>query len=265
MSKKFNVITGLPRSGSTLLCNILNQNPAFHASETSALPRLLIEVKKGWENITENVTSNNLEIKKNVLKGIAESYYSHLDKEQIFDKNRAWMGEPELMDIVFQEGNKVIITVRTLNDILASFEKLFRSNNGYFDVTDKKNMGDHFKTLDGRINLWASPNGPVGSTLTQLQEFLLRRNKDVLIIEFDQLTRYPESVIKELYKFLGVDYYEHDFTNVAQTTHEDDRFHGMLGLHNIKQEVKPVTSNARTVLGEALFKKYNGGEFWRTT
>ena len=263
--KSYNIITGLPRSGSTLLCNILNQNPKFHASETSALPRILIEIKRGWENIVENVASNNLEIKKNVLKSIIDGYYQHQDKEQIFDKNRAWMSEPELLDTVFQKGNKVIITVRTLNDILASFEKLFRNNNGYFDITDKKNLGENFKTLDGRINLWASSNGPVGSTLIQLQEFLIRRNTDVLIIEFDNLTRYPESVMKEVYKFLDIEYFEHDFNNVTQTTYEDDRFHGMIGLHNINQVVKPVTSNAKSILGDALFKKYNGGEFWRTT
>ena len=40
-SKKINVICGLPRSGSTLLCNILNQNPDFHASSTSPLAQTL--------------------------------------------------------------------------------------------------------------------------------------------------------------------------------------------------------------------------------
>ena len=39
--KNFNIITGMPRSGSTLLCNILSQNPAFHAGATSPLPEMV--------------------------------------------------------------------------------------------------------------------------------------------------------------------------------------------------------------------------------
>jgi sulfotransferase len=50
-----NVICGLPRSGSTLLCNILNQNPKFWASSTSTLPQLL--------GTSINVWSNSLEMK----------------------------------------------------------------------------------------------------------------------------------------------------------------------------------------------------------
>ena len=38
---KLHVITGLPRSGSTLLCNILNQNPKFNATSTSTVVSML--------------------------------------------------------------------------------------------------------------------------------------------------------------------------------------------------------------------------------
>ena len=37
-ARKFHFISGMPRSGSTLLAAILNQNPRFRAGMTSPLP-----------------------------------------------------------------------------------------------------------------------------------------------------------------------------------------------------------------------------------
>jgi len=39
--KEIYFINGMPRSGSTLLCNILAQNPEFHVTPTSGLSELV--------------------------------------------------------------------------------------------------------------------------------------------------------------------------------------------------------------------------------
>ena len=53
--ESFNVVCGLPRSGSTLLCNLLNQNPEVYASSTSIVPVIL--------GSTSNIISNSPEFK----------------------------------------------------------------------------------------------------------------------------------------------------------------------------------------------------------
>ena len=264
MSKKYHVIAGLPRSGSTLLCNLLNQNPKFHATETSALPRILTSVKAGWENIPENVASNNINKKEAVLKSIVQGYFEDVDREVIFDRNRAWASEPELAKLVFGEETKIILCVRTLVDILASFEKLFRKNNSIFDVTDKKSFGDDFDTVEKRCGVWASNKGPVGSSLEMLQELILRSHDNLLIVEFDELLSNTQKTLDKIYKFIGEDSYTHDLENIEQTTAEDDRFHGMLGLHNIQNKINKPVNDSRIILGNSVFKKYSSGEFWRT-
>ena len=91
---KFNVIGGLPRSGSTLLCNILNQNPKFHASSTSMITPVL--------NTMSNMLSKSTEIKgelqkdrkkteermRQLLRGVVEGWYK--DYDVVFDKCRGW-------------------------------------------------------------------------------------------------------------------------------------------------------------------------------
>ncbi len=49
--KTIHFVAGLPRSGSTLLCNILNQNPKFHATATSGILDIVLAIRNQWENV----------------------------------------------------------------------------------------------------------------------------------------------------------------------------------------------------------------------
>ena len=50
--KRLYFVAGLPRSGSTLLCNILMQNPAIYASATSGIPEVLRGIRDGWDLVS---------------------------------------------------------------------------------------------------------------------------------------------------------------------------------------------------------------------
>jgi sulfotransferase len=262
--KKYNIITGLPRSGSTLLCNILNQNPKFHASETSALVRVLSEVKMGWENIIENQAVNNLTRKANIIKSLPNAYYKDNHEDVIFDKNRMWLSESQLARFSLGEDVKFIVCVRNLIDIIASFEKLHRKYNHIWNTTDKKNFPKKYSTIEGRCELLTSDSGPVGSILIMLREFVIMQNmKNTYFLDYNDLVKHKDSELKRVYEFLEEDYFEHDFDNVEQTTYEDDRFHGILGLHNIRAKVKYDESKAIDILGPQICDKYKGQEFWK--
>ena len=83
--KKFCFVAGLPRSGSTLLCNILNQNPRFYASGTSPLPHILGATKRSWEKSLD--VQSQIDAEKdhyfrrfsNVLRGIIDAWYQEVD------------------------------------------------------------------------------------------------------------------------------------------------------------------------------------------
>jgi len=256
MNKKYHIIAGLPRSGSTLLCSILNQNPKFHASETSALPIILSSVRMGWEEVLENKSTPKIGVKKNVMKSIVDGYYSHIDKPVIFDKHRIWNSEYHMAQTVFGENVKYILCVRDIPDILASFEKLYRKSAGFWDTPDSRNFPKQSKFLEGRCELLMSREGPIGSCLMSINE-LKRYTDNVAVIDFNQLTFKPEETMKEIYDFLGEESYEHDFNNVELITNEDDRIHGYLGLHKVRKKVEPVMSDAKAILGKELYNRYN--------
>lgn len=263
MDKKYYFISGLPRSGSTLLCNILNQNPDFYATSTSGVPVLIDTIKDNWNSITEFVASPNDEARKNIINNIIPNFYSSVDKRVIFDKSRAWPAQIEYLEQALNNDIKIIAMVRPVVEVLASFEKLWREHSHHWIFPQQKTNYVEWQTIEGRADLLMQPNQPVGIAYNRLQDAVDRGHSDkILFVDFNQLTAKPEETLKGIYNFLGEDYYEHDFKNVEQTTSEYDEIHGIPKLHTIRNEVKPVKKYARELLGERVFNKYNKRAFW---
>jgi sulfotransferase len=76
VEKSFAFISGLPRSGSTLLCNILAQNPETKVSKaTSGLHDVLFGVRNQWDRLVEHQAEGVDPARlKRVLQSIFHSY-----------------------------------------------------------------------------------------------------------------------------------------------------------------------------------------------
>ena len=120
---QLNICTGMPRSGSTVLMNILQQNPRLFTSGTCVLPRLLkdlltrVRVKEEFLAMSQESADKALY---GFVQGAAHGWYSGLtDKPVVFSKSRYWS---EFLHLV--PNAKVLVTVRDLRDIVESFDKL---------------------------------------------------------------------------------------------------------------------------------------------
>lgn len=261
--KTFHFIAGLPRSGSTLLCNILNQNPRFHATPTSGVISLLLNIRNNWNKIAAFAAARNEPAKLRIMRSILHSFYSDIDKPVIFDKNRGWSSHFEMLDTIQGHNVKMLVTVRDVRDVLASFEKLWRKESRTGQTPQEKSHPEEFKTIVGRCQVLMKSNQPVGDSYNRMKDSFLRGYKDRMhIIEFEKLTSNPEKTMRSVYEFLGEEYFDHDFQNVEQTTHEDDYFHGFSDLHTIRKEVLPVESDWRKILGP-FAEDYGKFNFWK--
>src|ERR1700733_4506574 len=114
-ARKFHFISGLPRSGSTLLAAILNQNPRFRAGMTSPLADILGVVMA--ETSSKNDFSFDVSDEQRVamLRGLVENFYEkHEDSGIVFDTSRLWCSRMQLLETLFPEA-KVIACVRQLS------------------------------------------------------------------------------------------------------------------------------------------------------
>jgi len=267
VKKSFAFISGLPRSGSTLLCNILAQNPEAKVSKaTSGLHDVLFGVRNQWDRLTEHQAEGvDLARLKRVLQGIFHGYlHDGFASPLVIDKGRGWLSLIEMLEFVLDKKCKIICPVRDLAEILASFEKLWRKTTAKTQWNFEQNDYFNAQTVEGRCEIWARKDQPVGLAYNRVKDALQRGYSDrIYFVEFNDLTSYPERTLDGVYKFLDVANFKHDFDNVAQYTREDDEnVHRIVGLHTIRPKVLPVPRSATETLGEVA-KKYRNLEVWR--
>ena len=91
MQHGIHFISGLPRSGSTLLAGILRQNPRFNAGMTSPLGSMYMALEKSMSRRNETAVFIDAEQRRNILTGLFTSYYAGVQADKVvFDTNRLW-------------------------------------------------------------------------------------------------------------------------------------------------------------------------------
>lgn len=260
MSAKFHFISGLPRSGSTLLAAILRQNPSFHAGMSGPVASLfegvIAQVSAGSE-LSSMVDDQQ---RARILRGLFDSYYADRPEAVIFDTNRSWTAKLPALMALFPDA-KLICCVRDVAWIMDSMERQFRQN--LFENTRLFNSPAERATVYTRLEALSNANRLVGFPYHALREACWGQYADrLIIVDYDLLSARPGEVIPLIYDFIGEPLYEHDFSNVEYDAPSFDTQLGVAGLHRVHREVSPRPR--RTILPPDLFERYSGMAFWRT-
>jgi sulfotransferase len=257
---KYHFISGLPRSGSTLLAALLLQNPRFHAGMTSPVGSLMKGMLNQLGAGSEFGSVVTKEQRKRLTNGLFDSYYAdHADKEVIFDTNRMWCAHmPVLMD-QFPEA-KVIACVRNVAWIMDSLERRYRANP--YEITRLFNDDNERNTVYSRVETLAQANRLVGYPWTALKEAFYGEHADsLLIVDYELLAQAPDKVMPLIYQFLGEPEFKHDFSNLNYDAPEFDAPLGMHGLHKVRAKVS--YEKRASILPPDLFEKFAALSFWQ--
>lgn len=257
--RRYHFITGLPRSGSTLLAALLRQNPRFHAGMTSpvgSLFRGLINQLGAGSEFGPVVSKTQ---RCRLARGLFDSYYGDVaDREVIFDTNRMWAAQmPALMEMF--PGAKVIACVRNVAWVMDSIERRFRANP--FETTRLFNDDSERNTVYSRVETLAQRNRLVGYPWTALKEaFYGEHARSLLVVDYDLLAQAPDKVLPLIYQFIGEPAFAHDFERVEYDAPEFDEALGLHGLHKVRQQV--AIERRETLLPPDLFEQYSKLSFW---
>ena len=95
-------LSGIPRSGSTVLSSLLNQHPQIHSTATSGLVNLMGSLCRAWESSPE-ITSQSTDKEEayRMLRSLLQSKYEPINKPIIIDKSRGWVA-PAIMTTMEQ-------------------------------------------------------------------------------------------------------------------------------------------------------------------
>ena len=251
-------ISGLPRSGSTLLAALLRQNPRFHAGMSGPLAGMFGAMLGEMSERNEFAVFINDAQRHRILSGLFDNYYADCDAEAIFDTSRAWCARMPAIAQLFPTA-RVIACVRHLPWIVDSIERLVQHNvfspSSIFSYTPGG-------TVYTRTNGVAGPDGMVGFAYDALKQACYGAQTDrLLLVQYETLTTEPAKTMKAIYDFIGEPAFLHDFEQVDYDVSEFDRRAGTPGLHTVRCKVKAEAR--KTLLPPDLFQRFANDAFWR--
>lgn len=255
--KKTIFLTGLPRAMTTLMANLLANNPRIGGGETSPMLEYLYGARTNYSTVPEvksALTEDTMHKSfLNFCRRGMEGYSGEITSKEIYlDKSRGWLHYAEFLREFYPEA-KIIVMVRDIRSILSSFEKKWRDNPSILDGKDVPAQGS-FITVDQRVDSWLmSP--PLGLGLKRLLNAIQTKSiENMMVIKAEDLCKNPGSIMKKVYDFIEEPYYELDYNTVKQMTVENDRISdfGIYGDHIIRPKVEALKKDHDEILGTQI-------------
>lgn len=261
--RKFNIIGGMPRAGTTLAAQLLSMNENFHVTPTSAI---LDTLKVMRSNFSQDPTwrgQDRLKLMGNFragMNGFLEGFFH--DKEVVFDKCRGWSNHLSLIDEIRQnKDTKIIWFYRNPVEIIGSIEAQYQKTI-LLENPDEASAPGAFATLDRRIGTFMNDGGIVSYPVEILRDAIEMGYQDrILIVKYFDLTNNTQAVLDTIHEFIGEPKKSYDLTRLKQATFEYDGLYNYKFPHTIKEgsvKFKPADVEFPTKYVNVINNKYAG-------
>jgi len=276
MNKTFYFMAGLPRSGSTLLSSILNQNPRFYSGPSSPVLGAMFAVE-------QNFMGNELyhgypkpDQVREIIGSIPHHFYSDVQKPVVFDKNRAWTARVPYIEGYIGQQAKILVPVRRIDEILTSILTMihrnpFQEGQPRINFVDEQLIKTDIPINDlNRCMYLLGEGGIVYESLNAIMMGFQQNVSDKMhFVDYNDLVDNPEKIMEDIYDFLGEEFYEHDFESLSNIHREDDLItYGLSDMHQVRSKVKKTSPPPASILPEEIIDIYEQNkrrlEFWGT-
>ena len=270
MSKRYYFMAGLPRSGSTLLSAILNQNPEIHAGPSSPVVSTMYAIESHFRKDELYVAFPKKAQADLIISNVISQFYSDVDKPVVIDKNRAWVAQIPYIEGYIGQKARVICPVRDVEEILASMISMIRRNQPQ-GAARPNFIDEQLGRLklpvndENRCNFIAGPNGILGMSLKAIRDGALEGYLDrMLFVEYRDLVSDPDACMRRIYGFLDEPYFQHDFGNLENRFRENDQAtYGLGDMHEVRRQLAATAPLPKDVLPASVIARCRGMDLWR--
>jgi len=274
--KTFYFMAGLPRSGSTLLSSILNQNPRFYSGPSSPVLGAMYAVEENFTNnelYTGYPKPNQV---REIIGSIPHHFYSDVQQPVVFDKNRAWTARVPYIEGYIGQQAKIIVPVRRIDEILTSILSMIHRNpyqegQPRINFVDEQLVKTNIPINDyNRCMYLLNGGGIVYESLNAIMEGFTQNVRDRMhFVNYNDLVNKPQETMEKIYEFLNEDSYEHRFDSLHNIHREDDlTTYGLSDMHEVRTELEKTSPPPASVLPKEILNLYeenkNRLEFWGT-
>ena len=273
--KTFYFMAGLPRSGSTLLSTLLNQNPRIYSGPSSPVLGAMYATHENFQSNELYTGYPKPDQVNEIIGSVIEHWYSDIDKPVVIDKNRAWCARVPFIEGYIKQEAKVIVPVRRIDEILASILRMikrnpFKEGQPRINFVDEQLVKFNIPINDeNRCQyLLSNQGGIVWESLNATKLGVDEGHSDkFLFVDYNDLVKDPQKELNEIYEFLGEEPFEHTFENLSNNHREDDiTTYGLSDMHEVHSELKKVSTDPSEILPDSIIELYNSNksnlEFW---
>lgn len=243
---------GLPRTGSTVLMNILQQNPIIFTTATDPFPHILQEQLLIKARYTEAFQAMSCEQADDAIYGMAlgatRGWYEGLtSKPIVISKARQWSGLHHLFP-----ASKILVTVRDLRDIVESFDRVnsrikalhtFSDDHTlYASMSEEEKLHYHFK----ESNAFSST---LRHEIPKYIDLFKQDPSRVKFVRYEDLLQDPKYMLQRIYSFLGLESYTHNLSNISQSAmfEHDNAYFREKTDHHTKPSLLPWKEPTRVL------------------
>ena len=256
---------GLPRTGSTLLVNVLGQNPKITISPDSLLGPLLANVQ-GFIGDTLNESQfksdQTYEMYKRFCVDGSYGWINSISNTEFYiDKCRSWGINIDLTFNLFSN-IKLIFIIRDLRGIVSSLDSICRKTllktSDYF-YDDDFNYNEN-NLMENRVEKFFDED-MINKPLLSIKElFEVKREylDQIKFVKYEDIINNTDKVLNQIYNFLEIDRYDHDLNNIQQGFYHDCIFLPY-GHHKIKSKITPKEQTFEKLsdhIQEKIINKY---------
>jgi sulfotransferase len=241
MIPKFVGVTGLPRAGSTLLCQLLAQHPEIHCEgHSSPLCNTLLGIRRMVSDDTfflsqlDNAFDSSYAHLASAMQGFLRGWHHDCAKKAVVDKNRAWLHAIELL-LHIEPDARLIVCLRELGQIYGSIETQHQR-------TILVDFIDHLADFDrfGRADMLFAKDKAIGAPLVSLHavpDLPKKVQERLYFVRFEDLLERPSACMSHIYAWLGLSAFEIDPGCLEMGIRESDSHYHMKYTHKQSERI----------------------------
>jgi len=235
MTPNFVGVTGLPRAGSTLLCQLLAHHPEIHCEgHSSPLCNTLLGIRRMVSDDQfflaqlDNSFDTGYGHLVAAMRGFLHSWHHDNTRGTVVDKNRAWLHCVELL-LHIEPQARLIVCLRELGQIYGSIEAQHQR-------TIALDFIDHLADFDrmGRADMLFAKDKTIGAPLISIHAVLdLPKpvQERLYFVRFEDLMGNPAACMSHIFKWLGLPAFEIDPEKLRVGVRESDSHYRMKYPH----------------------------------
>ena len=259
---------GLPRTASTLIMNILNENPRIFTTGTCCMPYFVDSCQQRSNEVSEFIALDKDVLTKSYLnflrQGMRGWFEAMTDKPIVFSKSRIW-SEWLPHTFAIDPNSKYLVILRDLRDIICSFDSLLwkypqvgygSRDNPFYQESFEHRMETYCTDTQSLL-------GRPLQVLPHVLEVAQRNPGSFFICKHEYFNEQPRETLQQIYQWLGEPNFEHDLDNIPEPDYkENDTTYRSLVYHKTGTKLKKLEPRWPKIMTEEQSKEVIANNQW---